>query len=111
MAKKQTRRTVSINRALYERLKLAAAARGEAMSQITEKAITAAIATTAPSSDTGAAKVEALLARLCSRVGGDANKLAPDAWEAVVTEIMSTALRGYGQREGNAMIKGLTRHG
>jgi hypothetical protein len=39
MAKKQSRRTISINRALYERVKLHAQTTGTPMSQLTEVAL------------------------------------------------------------------------
>ena len=43
MAKKQTRRTISINRALFERVKLHAETTGTPMSQLTEGALRRAI--------------------------------------------------------------------
>jgi hypothetical protein len=135
MAKKQTRRSISVNRDLYERAKLAAAARGTSLSKLTERAVELAIATTvsAPGAQapSPAAKVEAVLARIMP----GANRINPRAWEKLVAELMLAAQpaveeifdaapqvyannlgklaepKAKAQADGDAMIKGLTRHG
>lgn len=120
MAKKQTRRSISVSRTLYERAKLAADASGQSLSAMTERAIATEIATTVsdPSKPlpSPAAKVEAVLARVMP----GANRMNPAAWDRLVAEVLRAAQPPIdetavavvaAQRDGDSLLRGVTRHG
>ncbi len=94
MANKQTRRSISINRQLYDAAKLYAEETGTALSKLTEAALRQVVPVLEPRMATpailsAAGRIEDILARA---LGSDvANKLDPSVWNTMLVQVIQAA--------------------